>query len=147
MYKHHFHSHSQTKQLITMCIFLSCRPAQMFLCSRCVCLQRSKQRHLLNRCLPWIALFVVVFFSLRIYFFTEDLVSYFISTRLLFFFFFPCSYKENVFLIILLFVYRFTYYLSKSSSRTYRNKLLGIWTTMDAFIDLNLSKSNIQILF
>lgn len=53
-------------------------------------------------------------------------------------FFSTCSCIENFFSVILLFVGRFTYHLSNSWS--YRNKLLVTWTTVDVFINLNLSR-------
>lgn len=105
-------------------------------------LQRPKQWALLNFCLPQVVLLV----GLVVFFLSEYIyISLMNILCVLGNFYFPCSNTENIFSIILLSVGSFTYRLS-SSSRSHRNKLLSILTTLDVFINPSFSKDNIQIL-
>lgn len=131
MFKLHFHSHSQSKLLTTMCIFLSHTNIHLYQ----VCAFKDQNRSLYWICFPWIV-FCCCFFPHRI-FSSNEILSAILHMQRIFFY---IVVDGNIFLIILMFGGKFTYHLLNSHNTSYRNKLLCTWTTTYVFINLNLSK-------
>lgn len=172
MYQHNFHSHSQTTWLVDVHLHFTQICSNVFIQEECT-IAKTKSMTFAGPlstldsfvcggfCCFWVVGFCLlgffVLFSLvGLGFFSPfeyvSLMKIYLGILclrdvcwLFFKFIFPIQFyrKCGVFLTILLFVGRFTWCLSNSSSRSYRDKLLGIWTTMDVFINLNLSKGNV----